>query len=98
MEEFTNLIAIGVIGAVVLVIGIIVRLIVRPKGGKKKGKEKTGKEVNYKDAASVAMADGDASFKDGNLYDMKEGKEGTFKDGEKAKKDDGKMESWKDYE
>jgi hypothetical protein len=35
MEEFRNLIAIGVIGAVILVIGIILRLVVGSKGGKK---------------------------------------------------------------
>ncbi len=94
MEEFNNLIAIGVIGAVVLVAGLIARLVLRSKGGK----EKSGKEVNYKDEASIAMADGAASFKDGNLYDMKEEKEGLYKDSEKAKKDAGKMESWKQYE
>ena len=94
MEDFNNLIAIGVIGAIVLVVGLIVRIILRPKGGK----EKSGKAVNYKDEASIAMADGAASFKDGSLYDMKEEKEGLYKDSEKEKKGDGKMESWKQYE
>ena len=98
MAEFNNLIGLGIIGAVVLVVGGILSFLLRKKGDKKKGKEKTGKAVNYKDAASIAMDDGAASFKDGNLYAMGEGKEGFFKDGEKEIKDDGKVESWKQDE
>ena len=94
MWEYANLIGLGIIAAVVLVVGIIVRIVLRPKGDKK-GKEKSGKAVNFKDQASIAMDDGAASFKDGNLHDMKEEKDGVYKDGEKAKKDDGKKESWK---
>jgi hypothetical protein len=94
MEEFNNLIAIGVIGAVILVIGIILRLVVGPKGGKKKD----GKAVNYKSEKGPAMAAGASSFKDGSLYDIKEEQDGVYKDTEKASKDDGKMESWKQYE
>ena len=94
MEGFEKIIAIGVIGAIVLVIGIILHIVMRSKGGK----TKDGKAVNYKSQGGVAMADGAASSKDGNLYAMKEGEEGVYKDGEKGKKGDGKMESWKQYE
>ncbi|MDP6573793.1 MAG: hypothetical protein QGI63_08435 [Rhodospirillales bacterium] len=94
MEEYSNLIGLGIIGAVVLIVGAIVSFLLRKKGGK----EKSGKAVNYKSQASMAMDDGAASFKDGNLYDMKEEEESVYKDSEKQKKDDGKMESWKQYE
>ena len=72
MEEYSNLIGLGIIGAVVLVVGAIVSFLMRKKEGKKKGREKSGKAVNYKSQASLAMDDGAASFKDGKMESWKQ--------------------------
>ena len=89
-----------------MLIGIVLRL----KGiGYKKDKKKVkgGKPSNkdeeefYTPDAYVEHGDGgESEWKDGGLYDAKEGKgKGTFSDlnEEKPKKGADKMESWDDY-
>ncbi|MBL6933473.1 MAG: hypothetical protein ISR45_11030 [Rhodospirillales bacterium] len=107
MEEYAFFIEMGFVIALVLLIGLILRVLgFRFRfgaGGKnakqnKRSKGKGEKEQYFQQAAYVDDGNGNTEWEDGDMYSMKEGK-GTKRrpiDMDKVKEDD-KYDSWDNY-
>jgi len=108
MEEYADLIKLGFVVALVLLIGLILRLLgIVTKKGKKKGKEKGKRKGKKGDKAAVYKSDayvdlggdGNTEWQDDDMYAMKEGKsrEATNIDGFIEEVKDEEKESWDNY-
>ncbi|MBT4933820.1 MAG: hypothetical protein HOL66_16240 [Rhodospirillaceae bacterium] len=103
MEEYAGLLKLGFVVALVLLVGLVLRLMgfgKKDKAGKGKSKKKAEKEKFFKQDAYVDHGGDGGEWEDSDMYAMKEGKassKGMFddvvQDGKKSKK----MESWEDY-
>jgi len=104
MEQYAGLLKLGFVIALVLLVGLILRLMgfgkKRAKGGKK-SKGKAEKETYFQQDAYVDHGGDGAEWEDSDMHAMKEGKAGSRgihddDDNKKAKKQE-KVESWDDY-
>jgi hypothetical protein len=105
MGDYAELIALGVIFALVLIVALVLRLMgigkkkSKDAKGRKKSKGKAEKEKFYKQEAYVDQGGDGGEWEDSNMHDMKESKsksKGMFDDMVKEKKSN-KAESWDDY-
>jgi hypothetical protein len=113
MEEYAGLLKLGFVVALVLLVGLVLRLMgIRfnmnsdkgksGKGNSSKGKsgKKAGKEKFFKQDAYVDHGGDGDEWEDSDMYAMKEGKsssKGFFDDEKENQKKKDKMESWEDY-
>ncbi|MBC8267875.1 MAG: hypothetical protein H8E36_03915 [Rhodospirillaceae bacterium] len=103
MEEYAGLIKLGFVFALVLLVGLVLRLMgfgKKDKTGKGKSKKKGSEEKFFKQDAYVDHGGDGGEWEDSDMYAMKEGKKtsrGIFDDVVKEKKGSKKLESWEDY-
>ncbi len=103
MEEYAGLLKLGFVVALVLLVGLGLRLMgfgkKSAKGGKK-SKGKAEKETYFQQDAYVDHGGDGGAWEDNDMHAMKEGKTGSRgihdDDDKKAKKQE-KAESWDDY-
>lgn len=108
MEEYADLLKLGFVVALVLLVGLVLRLMgvgKKKKGsakGRKESKGKAAEESYYQQEAYVDDGGEGGEWEDSDMHAMKEGKSksgGFYQDEEKSEKKEKKekQESWDDY-
>jgi len=103
MEEYAGLLKLGFVVALVLLVGLVLRLMgfgkKKAKNGKK-SKGKAGKEAYFQQDAYVDMGGDGGEWEDNDMNALKDGltkSRGIHDDDDKKSKKQEKEESWDDY-